>query len=116
MHELSSQRPGFGRGAESGVKRQFVEGRPLDEMGERKEGLERNRPRLDQALQLGDEIAARVDPAVAHRSAQELQELPGHASGVLPIDSFQPNQRKDFRRVRNDRGERDRPGRSISAV
>jgi hypothetical protein len=70
--ELRDQRPRLADGSDRFVKRQFVEGSSLDQVGQRKQPLHCERAFEDNTMNVADESAVRVEPALAHRVREEL--------------------------------------------
>jgi hypothetical protein len=85
---LRDERPRLGRRANRVTERQLVQCRTLDEIREREQVLDRERPLENDPVQVGDEAAARIEPSVADAEREQLDEDRPDAVTVLCVESF----------------------------
>jgi len=84
--QLGDERPGLAGRAERVVQRQLVEGGAFGEIGEREQPFHRQCALEHDAVQIGDEAAARIEAAVAQRNCQQLRQQQPEASAVIAVE------------------------------
>ena len=84
-HQLRDERPRLAGRADPLVERELVERRALDQIREGEQPLGGQRSLEDDAVQIGDEAAARVHAAVADGVRQQLREQLADAAAVVGV-------------------------------
>jgi hypothetical protein len=100
--ELCDQRPRLTGGSDRFVKRQFVEGGSVGQVGKRKQLLHRQHAFEDNTMELADESAPRVEPVVAHGVREELYEQLSETVAVGGVQGLGAAAREDGHRVGAD--------------
>ena len=98
-HELCRERPRLAGGADLVAQRQLVEHRSFEQVDEREQPLDRQVAFEGDAVEIGDETAARIDPAFADAKREQLHEQLADAVAVLGLEHLGAAEGKDRHRV-----------------